>query len=67
MNTIQIKASDSLIAMAKELNVNIEKYMNISSESDVEEATNEFCFKKDGKHMKTADAIITRKTPQNEI
>lgn len=67
MVTIQIKPSDSLIAMSTKYNVDIEKYMNISLENDVNEATNEFCFKKDGKHMKTADAIITRKTPQDEI
>jgi 8-oxo-dGTP pyrophosphatase MutT (NUDIX family) len=66
MATIQIQASESLIQMAKENEVDISKYMVISLESDVGEATNEFCFKKDGKHMKTADPVISRTNNEQE-
>ena len=66
MTTIQIQPSENLRHMAKEHNVDISKYMTISLETDVGEATNEFCFKKDGRHLKTADPVITRKNPEME-
>ena len=64
MATIKIQPSGQLLRMASENNVDISKYMTISLETDVEEATNDFNFKKDGRHLKTADPVISRKVPE---